>query len=218
MIYRFGDCTLEAAARELRRSGQVVSLSPKAFQLLLLLITRRPEALSKDQITQTVWNGVFVGDSSLARVITEIRSAIGDSARAPRLLRTVHGFGYAFTRGVEEQPAPDVAREPPALVWLMCGTGDFRLGQGTQYAGRDADVAVQLNAASVSRRHARFVIDGTSVTVEDLGSKNGTYVRGCRIAEPTPLEPGDEVRIGPFTLTLRLATPSGSTQTELLTP
>ena len=65
-------------------------------------------------------------------------------------------------------------------------------------------------------RHARIVVSRRGATIEDLGSKNGTYVRGERIGEQTALEPGDEIRIGPFTLIFRIPRGPVSTETEMV--
>src|SRR2546422_9256486 len=64
-------------------------LSPKAFELLVVLVERRGEAVSKAELLERVWPKVFVSDASLARVVTELRDAIGDDAR--EMIRTVHG-------------------------------------------------------------------------------------------------------------------------------
>ena len=61
-----------------------------------LLVTRQPKALSKAQIRDVVWPGTFVSETTLAGLVADLRSALGDNAQQPRFIRTVHGFGYAF--------------------------------------------------------------------------------------------------------------------------
>jgi len=97
MRVRFGDCLFDAGARQLTRAEQAQALSPKAFQLLELLLETRPRALSKQDLHDRLWPGTFVSHTSLARVVNEVRQAIGDEAREGLLVRTVHGFGYAFS-------------------------------------------------------------------------------------------------------------------------
>src|SRR5688500_954676 len=97
MRLRFADFSLDAPARELRRGGEVVHVSPKAFDLLVLLTGASPRALSKQEILDAIWPGTFVVDSSLAGVVKELRSALGDDAKEPRFVRTVYGHGYAFS-------------------------------------------------------------------------------------------------------------------------
>jgi DNA-binding winged helix-turn-helix (wHTH) protein len=216
MSIRFADCVLDTAARRLVRAGGEVHLPPKAFELLTLLVESRPRAVAKDELLERIWPGVFVSDASLAKAISRIREAIGDSDAAP-ILRTVHGFGYAFAATVEDdQPRPERAEPPPPpRCWLFCGAREFPLHDGEHIVGREPGAAICLDSPKVSRRHARFIVDGVSATLEDLGSKNGSFVRGVRISAPTPLQSGDHARIGPFTLIFRVGAYSGSTQTEM---
>ena len=74
-------------------------------------------------------------------------------------------------------------------------------------------MSICLDSPKVSRRHARFLVAGTQARVEDLGSKNGTFVRGARITMSTALTSGDRIRIGPFTLVFRVASVARSTET-----
>ena len=96
MSFLFGDFELDQERRQLLRSGQPVPLEPKAYELLSLLLERRPRALSKAQIRDVVWPQTFVSESTLAVAVNAVREALGDDARHPRFIRTVHGFGYAF--------------------------------------------------------------------------------------------------------------------------
>lgn len=100
----FGDCLFDAGARVLERGGRPVRLSGKAFQLLELLLAARPKPLARDELFARLWPDTFVSDANLASLVKEIRAAIGDDARAPRYLRTVHRFGYAFAGAVTEAP------------------------------------------------------------------------------------------------------------------
>ena len=96
MHVRFADCDLDTDARQLVRGAQEIHLSPKAFELLKLLVEQRPRALSKQELLDKIWPGVFVSDASLARAASEIRDAIDDHSRSDGFLQTVHGFGYRF--------------------------------------------------------------------------------------------------------------------------
>jgi len=92
----FGDWTLDSETRELRRGGNSVHLSPKAFRLLEVLIEQRPAAISKERLFEIVWPDTYVAESNLASVVKEIRTALQDDARQSTLIRTVFGYGYAF--------------------------------------------------------------------------------------------------------------------------
>src|SRR5687768_2559909 len=92
----FGDFVLDFETRELRRGTTPVALSPKAFQLLGLLVENRPKALSKSDLQERLWPGTFVVEKNLTNLIAEIRHALGDAASDPMFVRTIHRFGYAF--------------------------------------------------------------------------------------------------------------------------
>jgi TolB-like protein/Tfp pilus assembly protein PilF len=100
----FGDCTFDSVARTLMRSGETVRLSGKAFQLLEMLLAARPNPIDKSDLFAKLWPDTFVSEANLASLIKEIRAAIGDDARNPRFVRTVHRFGYAFSGPVTETP------------------------------------------------------------------------------------------------------------------
>ena len=213
MKLNFGECTLDMAERRLLCRGQDVHLAPKAFDLLGALVEHRPRAMSKAELIERVWPDVFVADDSLAKVVSQIRKALGDQDSSP-IIRTVHGYGYAFAATVDgaDQARLDEQRRA-AVCWLICGTREFPLTDGEHIVGRERDAGICLESPLVSRRHARLVVNGIKATIEDLGSKNGLLVRGVRISGPTRLESGDEADIGPFKLLFRVAGDSGSTLT-----
>ena len=210
---RFGDCCLDTDTRQLHRGGREVHLSPKAFELLTVLVEARPRALSKTELLDRIWEGVFVSDASLARVVNEVRQGIGDAARTPLLLRTVHAFGYAFSGDAVTDPEPAVRR---SACWLVGDERRFPLAEGEQTIGRDADNGVCLESPRVSRRHARVVVRGARATLEDLGSKNGTFIGADRLDGPRELTPGDTIRIGPFLLVFAVSGGADSTETGIL--
>jgi DNA-binding winged helix-turn-helix (wHTH) protein len=214
----FADCRLDLSARRLFRGGTEVHLSPKAFALLQALVETRPRALAKSDLLELVWPSVFVSEASLARVVNEVRGGVGDEASDAHIVRTIHGYGYAFVAEVSEDaaglPAGRAARRP--VGWLSGGAKEFALWEGEQIAGRDPAADLWLESPKVSRQHARISIRGAAALVEDLGSKNGTYVRGERIDAATVVSPGDTVRIGPFTLVFSLASAFGPTETQIL--
>jgi DNA-binding winged helix-turn-helix (wHTH) protein len=214
MKLQFGDSVLDTEARQVLRDGRDIHLSPKAFELLCLLVERRPRALSKDDLHEHIWPATFVSDDSLAKLITEIRHGIGDDARDARLVRTVHGFGYAFTGAVE--PIRGESTEPVGLrCWLRWEGRELLIQKHRTIIGRDAGVDVQLESPRISRQHAQVVIDGPRALIEDLGSKNGTFLRDQRITTPTPLTHGDEIRVGPFVLEFRATSLPPTTETEM---
>ena len=203
-----GDCVFDSKTREVVREGRPVPLSPKAFALLELLVRRRPDAVSKDEIHEHLWPNVFVSPANLANLVVELRAALGDNARKPSFVRTVSRFGYAFA--ADPVGAPGGAPRPFAcrLVW---GPREIALDASENVIGRDSAVVVWIDDASVSRRHARITLDDKGATIEDLGSKNGTFVRGRRIEKPARLGDRDAIKIGPARLVFRLLKKTGST-------
>ena len=209
MRIRFGECTFDAVRREVRRGAEPVHLSPRAFDLLLLLVERRPRALSKDELLHVLWPDAFVTEANLAGLVSEIRREIGDDAREPRYLRTVHGFGYAFSDGAAR------AADEDGVFRLVWGLREVALADGENLLGRDPASAVPIDDSTVSRHHARIVLHAGGAVLEDLGSKNGTWLGGSRIASSVPLSDGDEIRVGPAVLIFRTFTSGGSTETAL---
>jgi len=202
--FRFGSCELDVDARQLSRNGQPVHLSPKAFEMLKILVSERPRAISKAELLERIWPGTFVTDDSLAKIVTQARAAIGDDATMPTLLRTIHAFGYAFS-GVAAaggEPAPRSAR---ASVWLVVEGRAVMLVEGENIVGRDPAGRVALDSVRVSRRHARVTVTGAAAVLDDLGSRNGTSVNGARLSKPVVLADGDQITVGGFTLAFRSA-------------
>jgi DNA-binding winged helix-turn-helix (wHTH) protein len=201
MQLRFGDCEFDTGARELRRAGVPRPLSPKALQFLELLIENRPRAVAKQEIHDRLWPDTFVSDSSLARLASEARAAIGDEAKHPRLLRTLHRHGYAFSGTVSSESGQAAAR--PAPCRLLWGERQIPLLQGDNVLGRGAEASVRIDLGRVSRLHARIRVEGEQARLEDLGSKNGTFLRGQRLLAPADLTDGDPIGIGTVVLLFR---------------
>lgn len=197
----FGPFTLDPASRELIAGGRRLHLSPKAFDLLQLLLARRPAVVSKADILEQIWPGAFVSDANLSVVVAEIRQALGDDSREARYIRTVHRVGYAFAAEVREAASGGAA--VPVRCWLVWNEHTFPLAPGENVVGRDPRCDVWVDASGVSRRHARIVVSGGEATIEDLASSNGTFVGGRRLRAPRPLADRDPVELGSAVLTYR---------------
>ena len=216
MTYRFDDFTLDRSTRRLLRDGSEVHLSPKAFNLLHLLVANSARAMSKSELHQQLWPSTHVLDTNLASLIAEIRQAVGDSADSPRYVRTVHRFGYWFIAPVQDnvqQPAAEAGRT--VRYWLMFEGRQTALVEGENVLGRAPDAEIWVDVAGVSRRHACIRVDGPQASVEDLGSKNGTFLNGQPVREPAALADGDQIRLGAVVITFRIPPPPESTDTVL---
>ena len=210
MHFRFAAWTLDADRRVLLHGGDPVSLSPKAFDLLRLLAEHHERAFSKAELHQHLWPNTFVSDGSLTILVAEIRQVLQDDADQPRFIRTVRRFGYGFCAPVVRT---DASRTPveSGNTWVIWGNRSIALAEGDTILGRALDATIRFDVPGVSRRHARVSVEGANVTVEDLGSQNGTYVRGEKINGRAALEDGDELRLGPVSMLIRLVLPDSST-------
>lgn len=212
MRLQFGDCILDSDTRELARGDKPVHLEPKAYRLLQLLLDARPKALSKMDLQDDLWPETYVSERSLARLVADLRSAIGDRARKRQFIRKIHGFGYAFCAEMSFADRRAAAsREADYHYRIIWGERGIALGEGENVLGRDPSVAVWIDFDSVSRRHARILVSGGCATIEDLGSRNGTYVRQERLISPRVLKNGDPIKIGAASLVFRCFSPMGAT-------
>jgi DNA-binding winged helix-turn-helix (wHTH) protein len=206
MRTQFEPFTLDTGTRELLKDGQPVHLSPKAFDVLALLVERRPNVVTKKDFDLRIWPGIFVSDANLSVIVSEIRRALGDTPREQRYVRTVDRVGYAFSGEAESELAGvgAIRTAPGATCRLSWAGGHVVLGLGEHLIGRNPACAVWLDFEGVSRRHARLRIDEPHAAVlEDLGSTNGTFVRGEPVAGSTPVGDGDVIKVGDTELTFR---------------
>ena len=215
MRLQFDTITFDGDSRQIWVGKNEVHLSPKAFDLLALLIARRPHAVSKAEIRTHLWPDTFVSESSLPSLVSEIRDAIVDHRRKPGLLRTVHGFGYALQseQGVPAAAAAAAPAPTASDAWLLGSTAELALRPGENILGREGE-GIVVKSSTVSRRHARLIVDVNGARLEDLGSKNGTFVNDRRVAGPMPIVDGDQVRIGSLLFTFRMAQGTETTETQ----
>jgi DNA-binding winged helix-turn-helix (wHTH) protein len=209
----FGDCEFDSGRRLVVRHRQAIPVSAKAFQLLALLLDRRPEAVSKAELIEHLWPGTFVSDAGLHNLVTEVRAALGDRPRMSRYIRTIPKYGYAFH--ADARPA-DASGDPPSAIGhdgprLVSTKRDWLLTEGPNIVGRDPECAVSVDSRTVSRHHARITVADGHVSVEDLRSKNGTFVNGVRVTDKVPVDDGHEIRVGSVRMIYRCRASADST-------
>jgi DNA-binding winged helix-turn-helix (wHTH) protein len=214
MRVAFGEFTLDTETRQLSERGAERHLSPKAFELLRLLLDHRPRALSKAELHERLWPSTFVSDATLSSLVAEVREALGEKAGRARFVRTVHRFGYAFKADALELTARTAFAADRVRCWIIWDWGQIGLVSGEHLLGRDNDVAVWLESPTVSRHHARIRVTMNGATIEDLESKNGTYVRGQRVTVESIIEDGDEIRLGSVLVKFRRPDRRRSTDTH----
>ena len=210
MLMRFGSFALDAARRQLFRGDTPAHLTPMAYALLVLLVTEAPRVLDKQELHRRLWPNTFVSDATLVGLIKELRKALDDRDPQAPVIRTLHRVGYAFCLTVRKAPS----RSSDVWHWLVMRGRRVALHEGDNVVGRDAASDVCLDDPSVSRRHARIIIDPTLTRLEDLGSKNGTTVKGQRVSSPVPVATGDRMVFGSVIAVYRVSGAGDSTQTR----
>lgn len=215
MTARFGAFVFDTGRRQLLRDGADVHLTPKAFDLLALLVERAPSVVPKAEIHTHLWPGTFVSDATLVGLVKEVRRALLDDQKGS-LIRTAHRVGYAFA-GLTEADGP--TRIAPAVThWLEVGTRRIALQNGTNVIGRDPDAAVWIDVPGVSRRHAQITLEDGAATLEDLASKNGTLVGDRPVRGRVTLQHGDRILIATELLVFHLSRSGISTATQAVRP
>jgi DNA-binding winged helix-turn-helix (wHTH) protein len=191
---RFGKFDFDPVTRRVRCEGVDIHLAPKTFELLAALLDGAPRVVSKRELHARLWPGGAVADATLVALIKQLRAALDDRDRAAPLIRTVNRVGYALeiSPAQREQPMPFVAAR-----WLTVGQRRLTLATGENIVGRDEAASVRLDDPVVSRRHARILVSSSGAHIEDLGSKNGTFIDGQPIAAgPMPLRDGIQLAFG----------------------
>src|SRR5215471_18292267 len=177
MRLQFADCVLDLRARQLERQGKTVPLEPKVYELLEVLIKRRPAVVTNNELDELLWPEVYVARTSLTRLVSELRAVLGDTPRDSRIIRTVYKVGYAFCA---EVTSLSLKRSSPAAIEVLWMKQSLPLTDGEHLAGRDAECSLVIDGTTVSRRHARITVAHGTATIEDLDSTNGTHVNGTR--------------------------------------
>lgn len=214
MILRVGPCEIDSDRRLIQLNGIEQRLSRKAFDLLLALVEKRPKVVKKDDLIKRVWPDTFVADANLAILIGDVRAALGDDAKEPRIIKTHHRIGYSFAADVTELFPSRDGNEPVFL--LVDAKRQIPLFEGVAKLGRDASCDIVIDDASVSRVHAVLSVSGGRLTVEDRDSKNGTRVDNQRIDDVTVVEAGQRLRFGSIDLIVRDQRSAGNSTVTVL--
>ena len=196
-IVRFGEFEFDRGSGDLRRLGHRVLIQDQPLVVLDMLIVRAGTLVTRQELCHRLWPQAFVDfDNGLNNAVSRLRSTLEDSATTPRFVETVGRRGYRFIATIEVvQQRPAAA---PVRAWLVGDAGRIDLHPGPNILGRRGPDVLELASSTVSRRHARITIDDASgaASIEDLGSKNGTFVGEQRITGPVTLADGDSLRIG----------------------
>ena len=211
MSVHFGAFAFHADRRQLFRDDVEVHLTPKAFDLLSLLIDRAPAVVPKTEIHANLWPDTFVSDATLLGLVKEVRRALRDDHENV-LIRTAHRVGYAFAGTTEIRPLPKIA--PAVTYWLVAGTRQIPLHDGVNVIGRDPEATVWLDLAGISRRHAQIILEHGTASLEDLGSKNGTLVGDRPVKGRVALRHADRIQLATEVLVFHASDNGMSTATQ----
>lgn len=208
--FRLGDWLVQPSRCRLVRGDTVVRVRPKLMDVLAYLARRAGQVVSKEEIIDAVWAKEFIAEGTLAQAVFELRAAIGDDRKGSGYIETIPKRGYRLVASV--WPVSGELPATPACV-LVVGDKEVELRAGETIIGRAPDATLRFDVFEVSRHHARIVVHADGASIEDLKSKNGTFLRGERLTAPAELHNGDEVRVGPVLLVFR-ELGAGSTRTQ----
>jgi DNA-binding winged helix-turn-helix (wHTH) protein len=213
--FHVGDWFVEPAIGRLSRGSREAHLEPKVMQVLQCLALRPGELVSKREITDAVWEVEYITDNRLNRAVADLRRALEDSATNPSFVETIPTMGYRLVAPVVMEDEPEMPLVPGVSPFKL-ETADraYPLVEGENIIGRGVEAGIRVDSEWVSRTHAKIVVARGRASIEDLGSKNGTYIRGVRVDEPLELHDGDEITVGRGLMMFRFVTVLGSTRTE----
>ena len=208
--FRFGEFELDVAAYVLRRPGERIRLEKIPMEVLVLLVQKAGVLVNRTEIQAALWGAdVFVDhDAAINTAIRKIRRALGDDAERPQFVETVVGKGYRFIASLETRA--DASPQPPNYL-ITRGKRQFVLNREQNLLGREPEATVHIDHPSVSRRHARISIQAGRAVLEDLESRNGTFLDGQRITSATDLQHGAIIGLGPIALTFLVLPTAAST-------
>jgi DNA-binding winged helix-turn-helix (wHTH) protein len=205
MPIRFRDFAIDFDRFEVSDRSGPLHLTPKALELLRILVENRPKVISRSELYDQLWPDTFVQATNLHNLVRELRTVLGDKEH--EIIRTKYGVGFSFG-------ADTFLDDPTVAVWqIIVNDQHHQLHQGENLVGRDPSATVRIEARSVSRLHARIVIGRLGPTIEDLDSKNGTFLQGRRLRAAAALSDRDDVMFGSVRARLRLLETAESTTT-----
>jgi DNA-binding winged helix-turn-helix (wHTH) protein len=217
--FQLGEWVVEPDLGRLTRAGDTVGLELKAMSVLLCLARCSGNLVTRQDLIDAVWATEFISDNTLTHAIAELRSALGDDAKSPFYIETIHRRGYRLMVGASESDNTQTdTADKPSCFHVVVGDRSVRLANGENLIGRIPWATVTIDSLQVSRRHALIVVENACAILEDLDSKNGTYLNGLPLEDPACLEHGDQIGLGSHIVVLQLVatvtTEEGDTPTD----
>ncbi len=216
--FHLGSWMVEPTLDRISQNGREVRLRPRAMDVLTVLALAAGKLVSKQSLIDEVWRTEYVSDHALTQVIAELRAALGDDAKEPSFIENIPRRGYRLVASVTPAAESVASNHGVSMPFKIETEGGTRpLTQGQNVIGRTGEADISLDRTEVSRCHAIITVQGTTAIIEDLGSKNGTYVNGRRLDGPTALNNGDEIWIGRSVARMRFLIEGEPTKTEAST-
>jgi DNA-binding winged helix-turn-helix (wHTH) protein len=213
--FRLGEWLVEPRLNRLTRDGESIQIELKMMGVLLCLARNAAEVVTRRQLVESVWDEGFVADNTITHAVAELRKAFGDSHRNPLFIETIHRRGYRLIAPVHFYEMSSFRSSATDLSFLAIARGiEIPLFEGENLIGRGPDATITIPSMKVSRHHAKITVEHDAASLEDLGSKNGTYLNGTKIQETVQLDGGDLIGVGCVTETVLVVDSLGKRTTE----
>lgn len=213
--FRLGVWLVEPRLNRLTRNGESIQIELKMMDVLVCLARNAGEVVTRGHLVDSVWDEGFVADNTITHAVAELRKAFGDSHRNPTFIETIHRRGYRLIAPVQFDEASSVMNAATRFSYLAIARGiEIPLIDGPNLIGRGPDTTIMIPSMKVSRHHANITVEHDAASLEDLGSKNGTYLNGAKIQDPVQLNGGDIVGVGCVTETVLVVDSLGRRTTE----
>lgn len=148
-FYEFGPFRLDTVKRRLVRDGEVVSLTPKAFETLLVLVENSGRVVEKDDLMDKVWAGLAVEENNLTQNISALRKALGERRDEPQYILTVSGLGYRFIASVKESWADQEGKADAPIESEPVTQKGLRSDQnGSEQGNSGQDISIKPAASA----------------------------------------------------------------------
>ncbi len=213
--FRIDQWLVEPMANRVSLGTTSVQLEQRVMAVLVCLARNAGDVVTRRHLVDSVWDEGFVADNTITHAVAELRKAFGDSHRDPTFIETIHRRGYRLIAPVHFDEMSSFMNSATHFSYLAVARGiEFPLFDGANLIGRGPDTTIMIPSMKVSRHHAKITVEHDAASLEDLGSKNGTYLNGTKIQEPVELDGGDLIGVGCVTETVLVVDSLGRRTTE----
>ena len=214
--FQIGDWLVEPDLDRISRGDERRTIRPRVTELLVALSHRSGELAATQYLVDAVWGTEFVTVNALTQLVAELRRALDDDPKNPRYVETIPRRGYRLIAPFTPPGRSNRPDHPGELHFVLVDEdgAEVVLDPGESIIGRSPDATIRVDVPEISRHHVRIVVGGPTATIEDLGSKNGTYLRGRRIEGTVEIGNADEIQIGADLARFRVRVIDDRTKTE----